>query len=174
MPKEINRRDLIRIGAGAALAGVSAAAAPTTGTPKFFTAPEFAMLDELTELIIPADDHSPGARAAQVAAYIDARAAEAFEPKHRDDWRSGLQLVDALSQKMHGQAFMQAGTEQRIAVLERMAKNEMDPKTPETQFFRDLKRATARAYYTSNIGIHQEMEYKGNVMLQEFVGYEAK
>jgi hypothetical protein len=29
-------------------------------------------------------------------------------------------------------------------------------------------------HYTSKIGIHREMEYKGNVMLEEFVGWEAK
>ena len=26
------------------------------------------------------------------------------------------------------------------------------------------------AYYTSNIGIHQELRYKGNVFIKEFVG----
>lgn len=109
-----------------------------------------------------------------MAAYIDARVAEAFESKDPDDWRDGLQLVNEISRKMHGQAFMEASPEQRIAVLTRMAKNEMNPKTPEEVFFRQLKHATVHAYYTSKIGIHQEMEYKGNVMLQEFAGYEVK
>jgi gluconate 2-dehydrogenase gamma chain len=172
MPYEIDRRDLIRLGAGAVLAAPAAFA--VTDAPKFFTPAEFALLDELTETIIPADDHSPGARAAQVAAYIDARVAEAFEAKERDDWRNGLKLVDELSRKMHGHVFMEARPEQRVAVLTRMAKNEMNPKTPEEVFFRELKRATAHAYYTSKIGIHQEMEYKGNVMLEQFVGYEVK
>ena len=40
-------------------------------------------------------------------------------------------------------------------------------------FFRELKSRTARAYYTSEIGIKTEMEYKGNVSLKEFVGYDA-
>jgi hypothetical protein len=40
-------------------------------------------------------------------------------------------------------------------------------------FFKELKTRTARAYYTSKIGIHSEMEYKGNVSLKEFVGYDA-
>jgi len=172
MPYEIDRRDLMRIGAGAVLAAPAAFAAAEA--PKFLTPAEFAMLDELTDLIIPSDDHSPGARAAQVAAYIDARVAEAFEAKDRDDWRNGLKLVDELSRKMHGRPFMEASPEQRIAVLTRMAKNEMNAKTPEEVFFRDLKHATAHAYYTSTIGIHQEMEYKGNVTLQEFAGYEVK
>src|SRR5580658_8428011 len=172
MSYEINRRDLIRIGAAAALAAPAVFA--VTGQPRFFTPAEFALLDELTEAIIPSDDHSPGARAAQVAAYIDARVAEAFEAKERDDWRDGLKLVEGLSREMHGHAFMDASPEQRIAVLTRMAKNEMNAKTPEEVFFRELKHATAHAYYTSKIGIHQEMEYKGNVMLEEFVGYEVK
>jgi hypothetical protein len=172
MSYEINRRDLIRIGAGAALAVPAAFA--VTDAPKFFASAEFAMLDEMAEMIIPSDDHSPGARAAQVAAYIDARVAEAFEPKERDDWRNGLKLVDALSRKMHGRAFMEAAPGERAAVLTRMAKNEMNPKNPEEVFFRDLKHAAAHAYYTSKIGIHQEMEYKGNVMLEQFVGWEVK
>ncbi len=172
MSYEINRRDLIRIGAGATLAAPALFAA--ADAPRFFTPAEFALLDELTELIIPSDEHSPGARAAQVAAYIDARAAEAFEAQDRNDWRNGLRLVDELCREMHGHAFMEAGTGERVAVLTRMAKNEMKPKTPAEIFFRELKRATAHAYYTSKIGIHQEMEYKGNVMLEQFVGYEVK
>ncbi|HTQ57033.1 MAG TPA: gluconate 2-dehydrogenase subunit 3 family protein [Bryobacteraceae bacterium] len=169
---EFNRRDLIRIGAGAVLAA-PAALAHVNG-PKFFTPAEFALLDELTEIIIPTDEHSPGARAAKVAAYIDTRVAEAFEARERDDWRQGLKLVEELSQKMNGRGFLESTPDERVALLQHMARNEMHPKAPEEVFFRTLKHATARAYYTSKIGIHQEMEYKGNVMLQEFVGYEVK
>jgi len=172
MSEGINRRDLIRIGAGAAIAGQAGLA--SVDAPKFFTQAEFAMLNELTEMIIPTDEHSPGARAAGVAPYIDARAAEAFEAKERDDWRNGLRLVDALAMQMHQRGFMEANAEQRTAVLARMAEHEMSPKTPEELFFHELKFVTVRAYYTSKIGIHQEMGYKGNVMLEEFVGYEAK
>ena len=69
---------------------------------------------------------------------------------------------------------MQATPDQRMAVLQRISKNEQKPELPEEQFFDRLKRDTAYAYYTSKIGIHQEMEYKGNVYLQEFAGYEVK
>jgi gluconate 2-dehydrogenase gamma chain len=172
MPHEIHRRDLIRIGAAAALAGHSGFAA--VEPHKFFTPAEFAMVDELTELVIPADDHSPGAREANVAAYIDARLAEAFEPQWPEKWRAGLQAVDAFSRKMNDHAFMESSPRERMAVMSRLAENEKHPETPEQVFFGELKAATAHAYYTSKIGIHQEMEYKGNTMLQEFVGYEVK
>jgi len=174
MPYEIHRRDLIRIAAAAALAGPAANAAPAAvEPPKFFTPAEFALLDELTEMIVPTDEHSPGARAAKVAAYIDMRVAEAFETKEKETWRAGLKLVDALSAKMHGRPFLEAASGERVAVLTRMAEHEKNPKTPEEVFFRELKRATVRGYYTSKIGIHQDIEYQGNTMLDEFVGYEV-
>ena len=54
-----------------------------------------------------------------------------------------------------------------------MARNEEDPKKPEEQFFHRLKGRTAHAYYSSKIGIHQEIEYKGNSILEEFAGFDA-
>jgi hypothetical protein len=45
--------------------------------------------------------------------------------------------------------------------------------TPEQKFWGQLKQSTAFAYYSSKIGIHQDMNYKGNVYLKEFVGYDA-
>jgi gluconate 2-dehydrogenase gamma chain len=158
---------------GAGLAQASAGKATGKKAPLFFTAEEFLLVDELSELIIPADDHSPGARAAEVAAYIDRRLAESFEEEPKQLWRAGLKMIDSLSQEMHGRPFMQAAPEQRIALLTRISQNEMNPQKPEEIFFKELKGRTARAYYTSKIGIHTEMEYKGNSYLKEFVGYDA-
>lgn len=169
----LTRRELIQITAGAAILA-AAPAAHAEHAPKFFTADEFAMVDELTELIIPTDDHSPGARAAEVAAYIDARLAEEFEEQPRLHWREGLKRINALSQEMHGGPFMQGAHGQRLAVLTRIARNENSPVKPEEHFFGELKTRTAHAYYTSKIGIHQEIEYKGNVPIEQFVGYEVK
>jgi len=41
---------------------------------------------------------------------------------------------------------------------------------PLEAFFADTKQATIRGYYTSEIGIHQDLRYKGNTLLAEFVG----
>ena len=175
----LTRREMIKLTAGAVVAvpliaqGEALASVSQAKAPLFFTREEFALVDELTELIIPTDDHSPGARAAEVAAYIDRRLAEAFEEERKRSWREGLKLIDSLSQEMSGHPFMGATREQRIALLTRISQNEMNPKKPEEIFFKELKGSTARAYYTSKIGIHKEMEYKGNVSIKEFVGYEA-
>ena len=173
---QLTRRELIQVTAAAAMAVSAAVERGFAGgkAPKFFSNEEFAMLDELAELIIPADDHSPGARAAWVAAYLDERLAESVEEQSKKRWQNGLKRIDALSHDMHGKPFLEATPDQRVAVLSRLAKNEKNPQTAEEQFFVELKFATADAYYSSKIGIHQEMEYKGNVLLPEFTGYEVK
>jgi hypothetical protein len=177
--ESLSRREMIAATAAALVTPLlpgGAAAPPAVGVPgKFLTAAEYALLDELTELIIPADDHSPGARAAAVAGYIDGRLAESLEPDWQARWRTGLQAVEGLSRELNGKPFLEATPEQRIAVLTRMAAGEQDPKTAPERFFRELKGRTAHAYYTSKIGIHLDQEYKGNVYQRgDFAGYDAK
>lgn len=171
----ITRREMLQATAAAA-AAVAAKGLPAfqgrAGT--FFTPAEFALVDELSDMIIPTDEQSPGARAAGVAAYIDGRLAESLEPEPKARWHTGLQAVEALSQELNGKAFLQATPAQRLAVLTRMAANESDPKTPAEQFFKEIKGSTIRAYYTSRIGIHTDQEYKGNVyQTGEFAGFDA-
>ena len=177
---ELTRREMIKFGASAAIAvtviGLDANAiahASLGKAPLFFTMEEFALVDELTELIIPADDHSPGARAAQVTSYIDLRLSESFEEQPKALWRDGLKLIERLSQEMHGKSFLASSPEQRVALLTRISQNETKPAKPEELFFKELKSRAARAYYTSKIGIDTEMEYKGNTYLKEFAGYDA-
>src|SRR5206468_8174282 len=139
-----------------------------TAGQAFFTPEEFAMVDELSELIIPTDDHSPGARAAKVAGYINGQLAEAWDEKDRTAWRAGLAMIERLTRETGGKPFMQSTADQRVAVLTRMAQGK--PETPEHIFFAKLQSRVVHAYYTSEIGIKQDMDYKGNSYLAEFVG----
>src|SRR6266704_3460963 len=153
-PESLSRRDMIAATAAALATPLLNAKAVTTSpardlAPRFLTAAELALLAELTELIIPADDHSPGARAAGVAAYIDGRLAESLEPDWQERWRAGLHAVDGMSRERHGKPCLQATPDQRAALLTELAAGEQDPKTPLDHFFKELKRWTVRAYYTS-------------------------
>jgi hypothetical protein len=165
---DTTRRDLIRIAAAAVAVGPLAAQ-----TPKFFTPHEFQLVEELTDIIIPTDDHSPGDKTAKVTAFLDGRLAEGFEDEPRQVWRDGLKLMDQLSQEWHGKPFLESTVQQRMAFMERISTNEMHPEKPEEIFFREMKFQAARIYYTSSIGIHEDLNYKGNVMLKEFAGIEA-
>ncbi len=169
-----SRRNLLRVAAGAVAAVPASAQKAASPAPLYFTPVEFRMVDELAEIVIPADDHSPGARAAKVATYIDKSFAESFENEPRRQFREGLKLVDKLSHEMHGKTFLDATPAERVAVVARMAGSEESPKKPEERFFGQLKGAVAFAYYTSSIGIHQEMEYKGNNMQNEYAGFDAE
>ena len=171
MDQVLNRRDLLRLLGVSGLALQLPAADP--GAPLFFTREEFALLDALTELVIPADDHSPGARDAHVAGYIDQTVAESFLPEDKTSWRKGLRAINDLSQQLYGASFLAANKQQQTALLERIAHAEKNPQTEPEKFFTQLKQTSAFAYYSSSIGIHQEMEYRGNTMLREFVGYEV-
>lgn len=152
----LDRRDLIKLSLGAALA-------QGADGHKFFTNDEYALVDELTDIIIPIDEKSGGAKAAKVAEYIDRTLAEAFEASERDEWRKQLALVDARSTKLHSKKFLEANEAQRIAVVASMEKE---------PFFGTLKATTVRAYYSSKIGIHDEMDYKGNTYQQgEYAGF---
>jgi len=177
---DLSRREMLKLGASAAIAatligldGDAVARAAQGKAPLFFTKEEFALVDELTDLIIPTDEHSPGARAAQVATYIDFRLSESFEEEPKTVWRGGLKVIEDLSREMHGKPFLESSQEQRIALLTRISQNEAKPVKPEEMFFNELKSTTADVYYSSKIGIHKEMEYKGNVYLKEFAGFDA-
>jgi hypothetical protein len=146
---------------------------------RFFSARELLLLDELSEILIPADAHSPGARAAGVAAFLDAQLAE--QDPRIPEWaeararaRQHLAAFDALCHALHGRGLLEATPEERTAVVAKAAANEAAPEAPAEQAFAWLKQEVAGAYYTSKIGIHQEMEYKGNTILEEFVGELAK
>jgi Gluconate 2-dehydrogenase subunit 3 len=175
----LSRREMLELTAAAVAATPLVklpAEALVTATPpgKFLTAAELALLDELSEMIIPTDDHSSGAKAAGVAAYIDYRLSISLEPDWKLKWRNGLKLVNELSHTLNNKAFLDATSDQRLAVLTKMAAGEENPKTPEEHFFNELKRWTVEGYYTSSIGIHQDQEYKGNVIQPgEFAGYDA-
>jgi hypothetical protein len=166
------RRDALKMAAAIPLVDLHAQpAAPAT---KFFTAEEFHLVDELTEMIIPADEHSPGSRGAKVAQFIDRQLDESFEKEPQQLWRDGLRHVEEQAQSKHGTRFLNATHAQRVALLTEMVSEDDESKTLGGRFFQELKKRTVQVYYTSDIGIHKEMEYKGNTYLDEFVGYDPK
>jgi hypothetical protein len=123
-------------------------------TPQFFSADEHRALDRLTEMILPTTDHSPGASAARVADFIDLVVANSgADVKAR--WKAGLAAF--------------AGTD-LAALLDRAASEEKSPVSAAGRFFVELKRLTIRAYYTSEIGLQNELGYTGPEAMHSFPG----
>jgi hypothetical protein len=137
---------------------------------RFFTPEQHALVEELSETIIPADAHSGGARAAKVADYIEQTLRETHDDNQRALWREALPLMDSMCQHYTGKAFVNATPQERVAVLTVLSDNIRMTELPEVRFFKELKRITVEGYYTSKIGIHDELQYKGNRILKEYVG----
>lgn len=151
-------------------AQAAASEAAAVKSARFFTPAQHALIEELTETIIPADSHSGGAKAAKVADYIEVTVRESTDETKKNLWREGLRLIDSMSRHYNGKSFVEADPEERIAVLTVLSDNDRMLDLPEVRFFLELKGMTVFGYYTSKIGIHDELEYKGNRILQEYVG----
>lgn len=179
---ELSRRTMIKLTVGAAMAApfvdlvalkgraAQAGAAPAL---KWLTPAEFAIVDELAEMIIPADAQSGGARAAGVVPYLDGRMAETQEPGEQDQQRAAIKAFDDAARKANGKGFVESSPEERLAFVTALAKNEFNPTTPEEKFFREFKTTVAYVYYSSDIGIHKDIGYLGNTYLDEFSGYDV-
>lgn len=167
-----SRRDLLKTFAVAGFATLQLPAADP-GNPVFFNRHEFALLDRLTDLIIPTDDHSPGAHDAGVAKYIDWNTAHQIEPDAKSSWTKGLADVDALSKELCNMPFLKASQEQQIEVMNHLCGEKSKPTEDQQRFWGQLRETTTFVYYSSSIGIHKDIGYLGNVLLEQFQGYDA-
>ena len=145
----------------------------SAAAPKVLSSAQLATLETLVEAIIPADERSPGAREARVADYIDLLLGEVDESIALQ-WMGGLAELDEEATTRFKVPFARLDAAQTDAILAAISGNEDDPQTPLESFFVMTKSATIDGYYTSEIGIHRELQYKGNKFLNEFVGCETE
>jgi hypothetical protein len=125
--------------------------------------------DLLVDAIIPTDERSPGAREARVTDYIDLLLSEA-DAELRQQWVDGLAAVDAEASAKAGAPVAKLTAAQVESLLTALSVNERQPQTAAERFFVMTKRATIQGYYSSEIGIHKDLRYKGNQVLPEFHG----
>jgi len=116
----------------------------------FFTAAEAELAASLMEIIIPADQNSPGAQQARTAAFADLMLSTGSEAE-RKSWRDGLELFRR-----------EATRTSPDAAIAKAAQEEENPRSDLGRFFVVLKRMTVDGYYTSEVGIHQDLKYQGN------------
>jgi gluconate 2-dehydrogenase gamma chain len=136
-------------------------------TPKAFNAHEFKTLERLSDFIVTADAHSPGAIAAHAAEWIDYMASNC--PELAEIFTGGFAWLDHDMQRRYGADFVDAKLEQQTAMLDLIAvqKNEAPENAAGIHFFRWARNLVLDAYYTSPIGI-KELGYMGNTAVSEF------
>jgi hypothetical protein len=114
------------------------------------------------ELIIPETD-TPGARAAGVSEFIDLIVAEWYTEEERTRFLDGLSNLDRRSQAAVGRPFVEApvSTQERIFSEldgELLTLRVTEGKAGE-RFFHQLKYLTLFGYYTSRVGLEQELHW---------------
>jgi hypothetical protein len=178
---EFTRRDLLaKLAAGASIVAaadaqhvhetVAAEKAAQKGPykPKALTAHEFATLQRLSDLIIPADEHSQGALETGAADFIDFLCNASDEM--RDIYSGGLMWLDEeMKRRYSGTMFVDAPPDQQTAMLDLIAwrKNASEELNPGIRFFAFCRRMVADAYYSHPIG-YKEVGYMGNSAMAQF------
>lgn len=139
--------------------------------PKALNAHEYATLQRLSDLIVPADEHSQGALAANTADFIDFMCAATDDMKRI--YTGGFAwLDDEMGRRYNGKDFLSASPQQQNQMLDLIAFRESRAKDPSigpgVQFFSWLRNMVVDAYYTSPIGTKIELGYMGNSAMAHF------
>jgi len=124
----------------------------------------------LSELIIPQTD-TPGAKAAQVNRFVDAVLADAEEGERKTFFK-GLTWLDVRSQELFGADFVKAAPDQQAALLTILSspRNKALEDQIGVELFQAMKTMTITGYYTSEIGLKQELGDDGSMFFAEFKG----
>jgi hypothetical protein len=139
-------------------------------TPRVLTARQDEAVVTLTELIIPQTD-TPGAKVARVNRFIDAVLRDA-RPADRESFLRGLAWMDERSRALFGKDFLAAAAAEQTGLLTRLSK-EGNPDGEDRigiEFFDAIKSMTINGYYTSQIGLRQELGDDGQLFLAQFPG----
>ena len=124
--------------------------------PQTFSPEEYESLGTLVDMILPTSD-TPGARGVGVHAMLD-------EDLAKNGSTLGV-LRDGLA-ALRKQGFFEMTPDQRVETLARYSESSGEEK----KFFETLKGLTIDAYYSTEIGLVQELGYQGNTYLAEFPG----
>ena len=147
-----------------------AAASAPAWTPSVLTPRQNDAVIALTELIIPATD-TPGAKAALVNRFVD-HVLSTVDTKQRAEFIRGLTWLDDRCRARTGKDIASASAAELTTLLTPLA-TERKPTAadaPGVAFFRAIKSMTITGYYTSEIGLRQELGDDGRMMLGTFEG----
>ena len=147
-----------------------AAVTASTWTPSVLTPRQNEAVIALTELIIPATD-TPGAKVALVNRFIDHVLATA-DAKERSEFIRGLTWLDDRCRARVGKDVAGATAVELTDVLTPLAVEGTGAAAdgPGLAFFRAIKSMTITGYYTTEIGLRQELGDDGRMMLGTFEG----
>ncbi len=132
---------------------------PDRYTPQFFTTHEYATVEKLSDMILPANS-SPGAAEAGVSEFIDFMVAS--DPNVQYRFRYGLRWLDMHADQLHGRRFLDLRAAEQQDLMDHLAYKARFRAGEEEgrDFFRLVREYTVMGFYTSKTGL-QELDYPG-------------
>lgn len=172
----VDRRELFRIIGAGVVAGNAAAQHehPTLTTkpgdyePRVLSKEQYATLQRMLEVLLPADELSASARDAGVGMFLDTTLKYSDE-RIRQTWLSGLSAIDVVAKDTGGSTFGELDIPAATALMTKIAENEAKPQTTAERFFILFKQAAIPAYYLSTEG-RKSLDYKGDTAVRDFAG----
>ena len=134
---------------------------PAQFVPKILTPEARSVLDLLTQIIIPETD-TPGANEAGVVPFIDQVVAELFLPEDQVAFLSGLRAIESRALEENQEPLGSLNDDQLFNYVRRLdtesveARNAGDDPLPT---FALIKELTIVGYYTSRVGLQEELNY---------------
>lgn len=127
----------------------------------------------LSDLIIPADEHSPSASAVGVVDFIDEWISAPYpkQQEHRKAVLEGFIWLDGESRHRFGQPFAKLHETRQRAICDRIcdvSRASAELQGP-AQFFAMYRNLTAAGFYITQAG-RKDLQYIGNVPLAHFDG----
>lgn len=153
--------------------GQEEAAATTRG---FFTPEQVALLDEIGETILPATPGVPGAKDAEIGAFMEVIVADCYTKEEQKVFREGMAKLDAQAQQQYQKTFINLTVQQKkelLTALDAEAKaydesldeqnlgRKIDPDyVPDPRhYFTMMKQLTLWGFFTSEVGATQALRY---------------
>lgn len=141
--------------------------------PLTMTAQQRQLAAALSDLIVPADEHSPSASAVGVVDFLDEWISAPY-PQQRDDRDtvlSGFAWLDGEARHRSEQPFAKLHEGEQRAICDRICNASRAPADLQAaaQFFAKYRNLTAAGFYTTLAG-RKDLQYIGNVALTHFDG----
>jgi hypothetical protein len=144
--------------------GAHTRANETDAAPRALTPAEYEIVRDAAERIIPRTD-TPGATDARVADFIDVMLSDWYDPAEAARFTAGLAELDSRARTLSGRGFTNTSAAQQGELLETFDSEYQTARTSSAaasngQWFGMLKFLTVWGYYTSEVGIAQELLVK--------------
>ena len=153
----LNRQTFIkRFGIGSSIAILSPSLFTSCKTDEyelfFFTQDQYSLVDELSEVILPRSEQSPGAKDAKVAQFMDSLVFHCYTKKRQVELITDIGTIENQSVERYTQSFHSLDQHDKIGLVSQFETH------ADESYFR-IKALIVFSYFTSEKGVTEALRY---------------